>query len=464
MKDENKNTDDVFLLEAHGTNKVLELLENLKDSQAGKVIYQQIEHVLRASDHTQDKIIRGYAAVAQVLINAYRKSLPKKSMLNFELKLIQKRLNPPITISELAILHGYLQKATKLINEVSELDNDVFNDAFSPFLTVNFSDDSMLVTKKEEKIPGNSEQNTQTTSTNNNGNMPKHIEQSIDSLYRSKLSQHHKEILSIQSNLSDKISATLKQQKTFAGKLASVLKQLESSDPKQTPEHLRATLMHEVETILVEQGNLTQIMHDTESFLSLIGSNVNKLSDELDQVRVLSLTDELTQLPNRRAFLRRIKDEMGRAQRDKTQLTIAMIDLDNFKEINDHYGHGVGDEMLRVYAREVLSIFRRYDMVARYGGEEFAVILPNTDKQGSEYAFRKIRTKVGDTFIINASEAIPIPTFSAGLAIYKPGESVESLIERADNAMYKAKQRGRDCIEYNQKYLDESERIGEKRN
>ena len=134
---------------------------------------------------------------------------------------------------------------------------------------------------------------------------------------------------------------------------------------------------------LVEQGKLTQIMHDTQSFLHLIGSNVNKLSDELDQVRVLSLTDELTQLPNRRAFLRRIKDEMDRAQRDKTHLTIAMIDLDNFKEINDKYGHGVGDEMLRVYAREVLSIFRRYDMVARYGGEEFAVILPNTDKQGS---------------------------------------------------------------------------------
>ncbi|MEJ2141786.1 MAG: GGDEF domain-containing protein [Gammaproteobacteria bacterium] len=460
MKDDSKHKDEVSLLEGHGTNKVLDLLENLKNSQAGNIIFQQIEHVLRASDHTQDKIIRGYAAVAQVLINAYRKSLPKNSMLYFELKLIQKRLNPPITISELAVLHGYLHKATKLINEVAELDNDAFNDVFSPFLSANFADNSMLETRSDENATENSEQDSTSLSTNN-GNMPKHIEQSIDSLYRSKLTQHHKEILSIQGSLTDKISATLKQQKTFANKLQSVLKQLEDPQSQRRPETLRASLMNEVETILIEQGKLTQMMHDTQSFLGLIGSNVSKLSDELDQVRVLSLTDELTQLPNRRAFLRRIKDEMGRAQRDKTLLTIAMIDLDDFKVINDKYGHAIGDEMLRVYAREVLSIFRRYDMVARYGGEEFAVILPNTDKQGSQYAFKKIRDKVGETFIINNNEAIPIPTFSAGLAIYEPGESVESLLERADNAMYTAKQSGRDRIEYNQKYLGNIEEFGQ---
>lgn len=463
MKDDSKYKDDVSLLEGHGTNKVLDLLENLNNSQPGKIIYQQIEHVLRASDHTQDKIIRGYAAVAQVLINAYRKSLPKKSMLYFELKLIQKRLNPPITISELAILHGYLHKATRLINEVAELDNDAFHDVFSPFLSANFADNSMLEARQEDKAGEDQEQSSPPVS-NNNGNMPKHIEQSIDSLYRSKLSQHHKEILSIQSSLTDKISATLNQQKTFSRKLQSVLKQLEEPHSHRKPEHLRASLTNEVETILIEQGKLTQMMHDTQAFLNLIGSNVSKLSDELDQVRVLSLTDELTQLPNRRAFLRRINDEMGRAQRDKTTLTIAMIDLDDFKDINDKYGHAVGDEMLRVYAREVLSIFRRYDMVARYGGEEFAVILPSTDKNGAQYAFKKIRDKVGETFIINNNEAIPIPTFSAGLAIYEPGETVDSLLERADNAMYSAKQAGRDRIEFNRKYLGDIEDLEQQHN
>lgn len=465
MTDERNNSSDVHLLEGHGTNKVLDLLENLKNTQAGNIIYQQIEHVLRASDQTQDKIIRGYASVAQVLLNSYRKSLPKKSMLNFELKLIQKRLNPPISVSELAVLHGYIHKATKLINDVADLDNEAFVEVLSPFMADNLTPESAL----SKPVENNPETNIQTADFNQStriaeeSNVPKQVEQSIDSLYRSKLSQHHKEILSIQSNLADKVGATIKQQETFAGKLQSLLKQLENSEQKRNLEYLRNGLMYEVETILVEQGKLTQIMNDTQSFLNLIGSNVSKLSDELDQVRVLSLTDELTQLPNRRAFLRRIKDEMGRAQRDKTHLTIAMIDLDYFKEVNDKYGHGVGDEMLRVYAREVLSIFRRYDMVARYGGEEFAVILPNTDKQGSQYAFRKIRNKVGDTFVIHGNDAIPIPTFSAGLAIYEPGETVESLLERADSAMYKAKQAGRDRIEYNEKPLGDITGLGEQR-
>ena len=456
MRDKKNHKEDVSLLEGHGTDKVLDLLENLKKSQAGNIIYQQIEHVLRASDHTQDKIIRGYAAVAQVLINAYRKSLPKQSMLYFELKLIQKRLNPPVTISELAILHSYLHKATKLINEVSELDDEEFYDVFSPFLTSKVAGNAMLSEQRKGAPNGTGNRESQSEPANSQSKQAKHVEQSIDSLYRSKLSQHHREILNIQSNLTEKISATMKQQESFSNKLQKVLNHLESSGKKQSSEHLRAGLTHEVETILAEQSKLTQIMHDTKSFLNLIGSNVSKLGDELDQVRVLSLTDELTQLPNRRAFLRRIKDEMDRAQRDKTLLTIAMIDLDHFKEINDKYGHAIGDEMLRVYAREVLSIFRRYDMVARYGGEEFAVILPNTDKQGSEYAFKKIRTKVLETYIINNNEAIQIPSFSAGLSIYRPGESVESLIERADNALYKAKESGRDCINYDITYLGDS--------
>lgn len=103
-------------------------------------------------------------------------------------------------------------------------------------------------------------------------------------------------------------------------------------------------------------------------------------------------------------------------------------------------------------------------MVARYGGEEFAVILPSTDKNGAQYAFKKIRDKVGETFIINNNEAIPIPTFSAGLAIYEPGETVDSLLERADNAMYSAKQAGRDRIEFNRKYLGDIEDLEQQHN
>jgi len=439
------------LIEGHGTKKVLELLEALNNSSSGRIIYQQVEHILRGSDYAQDKIIRGSLAVAQVLISAYRKSLPKNSLLYLELKLIQKRLYPPITLSELAVLHRYLRNATKLISEVTTFDDDIFNQALSPLLSKDLLNDPVMPISNDEPSTSK-EQNTSIEDTKTS----MHIEQNIDSIYRNKLSQHNKEILEIQSNLGNKVDATMHQQETFSEKLKSFLDQLEYPDKQENTEHLRYDLMREITNILEEQSSLTQIMQETQSFLQLIGGNIHKLSEELNQVRVLSLTDDLTQLPNRRAFMRRIKDEIYRTKRDETLLTIAIIDLDMFKNINDKYGHAVGDEMLRVYAKDILSVFRRYDMVARYGGEEFVVLLPNTDKEGAEHAFNKVQNKVAETFITNNNEEIKVPTFSAGLAIYYPDEPADSLIKRADNALYKAKNNGRNCIEFNMKYLGKS--------
>ena len=168
---------------------------------------------------------------------------------------------------------------------------------------------------------------------------------------------------------------------------------------------------------------------------------------------MLSLTDDLTGLPNRRAFLRRAEDEMGRADREKTSLALVAIDLDYFKNINDQYGHTVGDEILKIYAKDVLSIFRRYDMVARYGGEEFSVLLPNTDKTGALRALDKIRSKVRITHYMHEGQTIPLPTFSSGLVIHRPGETMEKFIERADKVLYRAKQMGRNCIEIDESYL-----------
>ena len=132
---------------------------------------------------------------------------------------------------------------------------------------------------------------------------------------------------------------------------------------------------------------------------------------------------------------------------------MCFIDLDGFKHVNDQYGHTIGDEILQCYASDILSIFRQYDMVARYGGEEFAVLLPNTDQEGAMRAFNKVRNKVLNYEFKNEKEQFPLPTFSAGLAIHKPGEPVKNLIERADDMLYKAKQRGRNRIEFDNAYL-----------
>ena len=202
-----------------------------------------------------------------------------------------------------------------------------------------------------------------------------------------------------------------------------------------------------LEKLSDDHCRLAEELSKAEDFLFLLESNHQELSDELHRVRMLSLTDELTSLPNRRAFMRRLEDEVSRVQRYGYPLALVLLDIDHFKNINDEHGHTTGDAMLRVYADKVLAMFRHHDMVARYGGEEFAVLLPNTDMRGVLHAFAKIRKRVEDTTCTINGAFIKIPTFSAGLAEYRTGETPSHLIERADSALYRAKRLGRNRIE-----------------
>lgn len=197
---------------------------------------------------------------------------------------------------------------------------------------------------------------------------------------------------------------------------------------------------------------LADTQHDMRALLRVVDSNNQKLNDGLNQIRVLSLTDDLTRLPNRRALIRRLEDEINRFQQEHTLLTLALIVLDHFESINDQHGYNVGDEILKCFADKILYLFRHFDMVARYGGEEFAVLLPNTAQAGALRAFDKVQRKAADTWYRTEDISLPMPTFSAGLAIHKPGELEKSVIERADAALYRAKQSGRDRVE-----LDESQ-------
>ena len=189
-----------------------------------------------------------------------------------------------------------------------------------------------------------------------------------------------------------------------------------------------------------------------QNYLSIIESDKRKLSDELDRARMLSLTDELTSLPNRRAFIRRLDDEVSRVKRYGFPLSLVLIDIDNFKQVNDKYGHTAGDKVLRIYAEKILSIFRHHDMIARYGGEEFAVLLPNTDLDGVMRALDKVKSSVPNVQCHFNGKSIPAPTFSAGVAAYRAPESPSQLIERADHALYRAKRLGRNRIEVEKKH------------
>jgi diguanylate cyclase (GGDEF)-like protein len=434
----------------------LSLIDALNETAQGRVIFQQVEHAMRDQRSSQNKIIYGYAAILQVILDSYRRHLPSASLLNLELKLVQKRLQPPISLNELAILHAYIKNVTTITTNMLEPDEKIIREALKPLMG-EIQDEHDL--EQSESTAQMQQPIAQATQQPNHAATSPSVELRVDSLFRQRLSKHYQEIQNLQSVLMEKIDKSAAQYNEFGKQLEKSIHQLEDANADEvTLEQERRSIARSIRNLLSNKIDLALILEETQAYLSMVGSNSQKLSDELDQVRVLSLTDDVTGLPNRRAFLRRAEDEMGRSQRDKTPLAIVAIDLDLFKNINDQYGHSVGDEILRIYAKDVLSIFRRYDMVCRYGGEEFAVLLPNTDITGALRALHKIQTKVSKTFYELPSEHIPLPTFSAGLVIHRPGESMQSLIDRADSYLYKAKQRGRNRIEIDERFIvDEAE-------
>ena len=420
------------LIDCHGSSKALRLLESLTKTPAGNVLYQQIERILYDADHTQDRIIRGYTALVLTLIDSYRRQLPKDSLLYLELKLIQKRLMPPISIAELATLQSYIKNASRLINELSEIDDEIIQQALAPLLG--------KVSPAQQTTIDIGLEDTATPSLS--------TEQHVDSVYRQKLDQQSRGLQHLQSQVTEKITEAARQYEDFNQSLKSTQTKIQQTEDQEEFNHLRQEVNGEISQLLNKQENLSRVLNETQQLLDRVNTNNQQLSHELDQVRVLSLTDDLTHLPNRRAFIRRLEDEINRSQRENSPLTLGMIDLDHFKNINDQYGHNVGDEILQSYAKDILSIFRHYDMVGRYGGEEFAVILPNTDHDGALRAFNKVKNKAAGHYCRYNDTSLALPTFSAGLAMHRPGETSKEFIERVDGLLYKAKQAGRNRIEF----------------
>lgn len=156
-----------------------------------------------------------------------------------------------------------------------------------------------------------------------------------------------------------------------------------------------------------------------------------------------SRRDPLTQLPNRTAFREAFVRASALSDRTGLPLSLALVDLDRFKLVNDRYGHAVGDEVLCHAALVFDHSLRRSDLVARWGGEEFAVLMPNSDPEAAATAMRKMLERLRDTSYPAPEDAYIRLSFSAGVARVKPGEPLDQAIERADRRLYRAKGCGR---------------------
>jgi diguanylate cyclase len=168
--------------------------------------------------------------------------------------------------------------------------------------------------------------------------------------------------------------------------------------------------------------------------------------EDLELQRQKALQDPLTGLPNRAAWNERLEIERARQQRYGGDLSLAVVDIDHFKRINDSFGHLAGDKVLKIIAGELARRLRKTDFIARFGGEEFVLLLPSTPLDGGRQLLEALRTDIEACPFHFKGERVAI-TFSAGLTPMLPGEPGDAAFQRADEALYRAKHQGRNRIE-----------------
>lgn len=177
----------------------------------------------------------------------------------------------------------------------------------------------------------------------------------------------------------------------------------------------------------------------------LFAATVRSRALQARRVRSQVTNDSMTGLLKHSVMLEILRHEAAGAKRDGRPLSLALVDLDNFKSVNDRYGHSVGDMVILAAAQALKTSLRGSDRVGRYGGEEFVVLLPDTDADNARIPIDRTREKFGA--IVHDGPSGPFQvTFSAGIAQYRPGQDLAELLDAADDALYEAKEAGRDRV------------------
>jgi diguanylate cyclase len=182
---------------------------------------------------------------------------------------------------------------------------------------------------------------------------------------------------------------------------------------------------------------------ELQSRVLALEADLRRLSDEVS-------TDALTQVANRRGLATVFEAESARVERagpDAAPLAVGLIDIDNFKKLNDSLGHAAGDVALKSLAQRVKASLRPVDHIARFGGEEFVVLLPGTPVDEAQHVLTRLQRSLSASLFMHDGHEVFV-TFSAGVTAWRPGEAIEAALERADEGLYEAKRSGknRTCI------------------
>jgi diguanylate cyclase len=231
----------------------------------------------------------------------------------------------------------------------------------------------------------------------------------------------------------------------YHGKVQTYAQRLQVADDIESLRSLVDELMGDTRSMQIDMTRSRDEIADAKRQAEEAEGRVRKLQAELEQVSEQVSQDQLTGALNRRGLDDAMQREIARAERRKVPLSVAVLDLDNFKRLNDTYGHQAGDDALVHLTKVVKKTLRPTDIVARYGGEEFMILYSDTTLQQALEITKRLQRELTKRYFLHNNERLLI-TFSAGVAQFKAGETQEMVFARADKAMYQAKLQGKNRV------------------
>ncbi|MFZ6849348.1 GGDEF domain-containing protein [Undibacterium sp. RuRC25W] len=243
----------------------------------------------------------------------------------------------------------------------------------------------------------------------------------------------------------DRLNTMVDTTDTYQHKMDSYATEISKANDVAQVGKLISGIINETRTVQFEAVKSRDIIVAAQKEVIEAENKIKELETKLAHMSELVREDQLTGSLNRRGMDDIFEREADRADRRNSPLCVAMLDLDNFKRLNDTHGHAAGDEALVHLVRIVKQTLRSIDVIARFGGEEFVIIMPETEIEEAAQAMTRVQRELTKHFFTSDDKRLFI-TFSAGVALRAPRETQEALIKRADHAMYTAKKAGKNRV------------------
>lgn len=245
------------------------------------------------------------------------------------------------------------------------------------------------------------------------------------------------------------IQSHLSSSESYSGSLMERAKGLSDNASPATVRHTIEALLNENRTMRAETAKLTSCLEQSKA-------QIQELRTNLAKSRENEMRDPLTNIANRRRFEICLAEEIERARTAKQELCLVYADLDYFKQVNDGFGHLIGDEVLKYFAGLLTKNLRKGDLPARYGGEEFAVIMPGTSADEATQIMDDIRQKLQQTRLVvtENNQSLGTITASFGVAAFNDSDDIAQLMKRADANLYAAKNDGRNRVVFHHAVAD----------